>query len=66
VTYNPNHKQGDRRKHYQTWAAKPGNLEKKREYNKARYLAYKEAGVCVKCGQRDAREGYCLCERCGK
>lgn len=37
---------------------------KRRKHEKERYLLYKTNGICVKCGQREARVGKIYCEVC--
>lgn len=60
MSYNPAHSQRDRQKHYHTWAAKPGNLEKKAMASRESYNLRASLGICVKCN-RDARPGKKTC-----
>lgn len=52
-----------RRRYYQTWASKPGNLERKAAECRETTALKRSLGVCTHC-KNDAIPGRALCETC--
>ena len=52
-----------RKRYYQTWASKPGNLERKAAECRETTALKRSLGVCTHC-KNDAIPGRALCETC--
>jgi len=52
-----------RKRYYQTWASKPGNLERKAAYHRETVVLKRSLGICTRCNN-DAIPGKSWCETC--